>query len=94
MYFGLDVSTDHVNAVVVDAVGDVARVARQARPPQLLHLPFEALAEDVVDHGVVYGGALCEHARQEADFRRDGAAVVENRPQAHDAVRRPAEDEA
>lgn len=94
LYFGLDVSTDHVNAVIVDAVGDVARVSGEARPPQLLHLSFEALAEDVIDHRIVYGRALCKHARQEADFRRDGAAVTENRPQAHDAVRRPAEDEA
>lgn len=85
---GLDAGADHINAGVVDAVVDAAPLQ------QLLHLLFEGLAEEVVDHGVVHGGALGEHARQEADFRRDGAAVTENRPQADQAVRHPAAQEA
>lgn len=66
----------------------------QALPRQLLHLLFEAPAEEVVDQGVVHGGALCKHARQQTDLGRDFAAVVQNGPQAYQAVGRPAGDEA
>lgn len=52
------------------------------------------MAEDVVDERVVHRGALGEHARQEADFWRDDAAVLEDGPQAHHAVWRPASYEA
>lgn len=94
MYFGFDVRADHVNVGVVHRVGDWARLAAQTQPRQLVDLPFEALAEEVVDHRIVYSGALCEHARQEADFRWNGAAVTVNGPQAYQAVGRPTADEA
>lgn len=90
----LDGAANHRDTVLVDAGGDGARVRAVAPQAQLLNLPSEVLAEDVVDQGVVHGGALCKHARQEADFGRDGAAVLENRPEAYHAVRRPAADEA
>lgn len=85
--FGLDVGTNHINTVVPDAVGDVAQAVRaQAKQPLLLYLLFEALTEEVVDHGIVYGAALCEHAWEETDFRRDVATISENRPQAHQRI--------
>ena len=93
-YFGPDVGTDHVNARFIDGVGTGARVKVEAHPPQLLDLSFEALAEHVVNHGIVHSGALRKHAGQEADLRWDAAAVVDNGPQAHQAVGRPADDEA
>lgn len=83
MFFGLDASTNHVNIVVTDRVRDFARLTQ---PRQLIDLPFEALAEEVVDHRVVNSRALCKHARQQADFRWDGAAVTENGPQAYQTV--------
>lgn len=88
---GLGVVVGHVNAADLDAVGDAGAVAP---PPQLLQLGLEVVTEDVVDERVVDGGALGEHARQEADFWRDGAVLLEDGPQAHHAVRRPAAYEA
>lgn len=72
----------------------MAWIRPEAAAAQLLYLPFEALAEDVVDHGIVYSGALCEHARQQTDFSWDGATVFENRPQTYQAIWRPAAYEA
>lgn len=86
------INFDHVNSIVI--VGILVWIGAQTQAAHLLHLSFEALTEHVVDHGVVDSGALGEHARQQTDFRRDGAAVAENRPQAHQAVRRPAAYEA
>ena len=93
-YFGPDVSTDHENARFIDGVGNLARLPAEALPPQLPHLAFEALAEHVVNHGIVHSGALRKHAGQKADLRWDAAAVVDNGPQAHHAVGRPAGYEA
>lgn len=88
---GLGFAVGHVNAADPGAVGDAGA---EPPPPQLPHLCLKVLAEDVVDERVVHGGALGEHARQEADFGRDGVAVLEDGPQAHHAVRRPAAYEA
>lgn len=87
---------DHVNGgfvSVVDAAGP-AELEAEAPQEQLLHLHFEALAEHVVNYGIVHRGALGKHARQEADFRRDAATVFEERPQTYQAVRSPAAQEA
>lgn len=88
---GLGVAVGHVNAADPGAFGDAGA---EAPPPQLPHLRLKVLAEDVVDERVVHGGALGKHARQEADLGRDGAAVLEDGPQAHHAVWRPAAYEA
>lgn len=92
---GLFAAAEYENAafvivVVVDPAGPEAGAAQE----QLLHLHFEALAEQVVNHRIVDSGALGKHARQEADFRWDAAAVLEDRPQADQAVRGPAAQEA
>lgn len=89
-FLGFDVHADHVDVVVVHAVGDVARVGADAQPRQLLHFPLEALAEEVVDHGIVHSGALCKHAGQQTDLRWDFATVIENGPKAYQPVWRPA----
>lgn len=72
----------------------MVRVSAQAEASHLFYLSFEALAEDVVDHRIVYSGAFCKHARQQTDFRWDGATVMKNGPQAHQAIRCPAAYEA
>lgn len=90
-FSGPHVTARHVNAVDLDAVGDAGADAPLA---QLLHLGLKVLAEDVVDQRVVYRGALCKHARQETDLGRDGATVLKDGPQTHQAVRRPAAYEA
>lgn len=86
---------DHVNGgfVTVVAAGP-AELEAEAPQEELLHLHFEALAEHVVNYGIVHRGALGKHARQEADFRRDAATVFEDRPQTYQAVRSPAAQEA
>lgn len=86
---------DHVKGgfITVVAAGP-AEPEAVAPQEQLLHLHFEALAEHVVNYGIVHCGALGKHARQEADFRRDGATVFEDRPQTYQAVRSPAAQEA
>lgn len=93
---GLYAAAEDENAVfvVVVEVVDPAGPEAGAAHKQLLHLHFEALAEEVVNHGIVHGGALGKHARQEADFRWDAAAVFEDGPQTNQAVRGPAAQEA
>ena len=61
---------------------------------QFLDLRLEGAAEEVVNERVVEGGGLGEHAGQQADLGRDAATVPEDGPQTHQAVGRPAADEA
>lgn len=83
-------TADFVIFAVVVPAGPEAEAAQE----QLLHLHFEALAEYVVNHGIVDRGALGKHARQEADFRWDAATVFEDRPQTYQAVWGPAAPKA
>ena len=83
----------HVVPVVRRVSG--GRAARAgAERAQALHLALEALAEGVVDEGVVNGGALGKHARQQCDLRREDGAVHQDVIQTHHAVGQPADDEA
>ena len=93
---GFFATADHENGAftIVVVVGGPAEPEAEAAPEQLLHLHFEALAEYVVNHGIVHRGALGKHAGQEADLRWDAAAVFEDRPQTHQAVRGPAAQES
>lgn len=88
-------AADHKNtAFVIFVVVGPAGPDAEAAHEQLLHIHFEALAEYVVNHGIVHRGALGKHARQEADFRWDAATVSEDRPQTYQAVWGPAAHEA
>lgn len=89
-YFRLSLTSDHKNSVVIDVVVDQAWAESQVLQENLINLPFEALAEYIVDQWIVHSGALRKHAWQETYFRWDGAAVFEDRPQTHHAVWRPA----
>lgn len=87
---GVLAAADHENAAFVIVVGPEAEAAQE----QLPYFHFEALAEYVVNHGIVHRGALGKHARQEADLRWDAATVFEDRPEAYQAVWGPAAQEA
>lgn len=87
---------DHKNGgfVAVVVAAGPAELESEAPQKQLLHLRFEALAEYVVNHGIVHRGALGKHARQEADLWWDAAAVFEDGPQTYQAIWSPAAQEA
>lgn len=87
---------DHENAgfLIVVVVVFLAEPVAEAPQEHLLHLPFEALAEYVVNDRIVHRGTLGKHARQEADFRWDAATVLKDRPHTYQAVWCPAAQEA
>ena len=91
---GLVVALAHhrVPALVDHRLGRAAADATQCA--QVPDLALEPLAEGVVDERVVDSGALGEEAWQQGDLRRQGVAAAQDVPQVHQAVRRPADDEA